>query len=57
MRCLTDIRAPFQQIHFLVRKAAHFVSYGTLGAFAFSPGVQLFPQRVHGSFSGRLWDY
>ena len=25
----------FQQIHFLIRKAAHFCSYGLLGAFAF----------------------
>jgi VanZ family protein len=27
--------ARFEQIHFLIRKAAHFCSYGLLGAFAF----------------------
>lgn len=35
----------FQQIHFLVRKAAHFVSYGTLGAFAFFSWRATFPAR------------
>jgi len=33
----------FQQIHFLVRKAAHFVSYGTLGALAFFSWRATFP--------------
>jgi VanZ family protein len=33
----------FQQIHFLVRKTAHFVSYGALGAFAFFSWRATFP--------------
>ena len=36
-------RHTFQEIHFLVRKAAHFVSYGTLGAFAFFSWRATFP--------------
>jgi VanZ family protein len=33
----------FQQIHFLVRKSAHFGSYGLLGAFAFFSWRATFP--------------
>jgi VanZ family protein len=35
----------FARIHFLVRKTAHFVSYGTLGAFAFFSWRATFPAR------------
>lgn len=35
----------FQEIHFLVRKTAHFVSYGTLGAFAFFSWRATFPMQ------------
>jgi VanZ family protein len=40
----------FQQIHFLVRKTAHFVSYGTLGAFAFFSWRATFPARPRWTF-------
>ncbi len=33
----------FQQVHFLVRKSAHFCSYGLLGAFAFFSWRATFP--------------
>jgi VanZ family protein len=33
----------FQQIHFLIRKSAHFCSYGLLGAFAFFSWRATFP--------------
>ena len=33
----------FEQIHFLVRKSAHFCSYGLLGAFAFFSWRATFP--------------
>jgi len=35
----------FEQIHFLVRKSAHFCSYGFLGALAFFPWRATFPAR------------
>jgi VanZ family protein len=40
----------FQEIHFLVRKTAHFVSYGTLGAFAFFSWRATFPARPRWTF-------
>jgi len=42
----------FQQIHFLVRKSAHFFSYGLLGAFAFFSWRATFPASRRWSF---LW--
>ena len=42
----------FQQIHFLVRKSAHFFSYGLLGAFAFFSWRATFPAPRRWSF---LW--
>ncbi|MBZ5507899.1 MAG: VanZ family protein [Acidobacteriia bacterium] len=40
----------FQQIHFFIRKTAHFVSYGTLGAFAFFSWRATFPARPRWTF-------
>jgi VanZ family protein len=42
----------FQQIHFLVRKSAHFGSYGLLGAFAFFSWRATFPAPRRWTF---LW--
>jgi VanZ family protein len=42
----------FQQIHFLVRKSAHFFSYGLLGAFAFFSWRATFPAPRRWTF---LW--
>ena len=40
----------FQQIHFLVRKSAHFCSYGLLGALAFFSWRTTWPARRRWSF-------
>lgn len=40
----------FQQIHFLVRKSAHFCSYGLLGALAFFSWRATWPARPRWSF-------
>ena len=42
----------FAQIHFLVRKSAHFCSYGLLGAFSFFSWRATFPAPVRWRF---LW--
>lgn len=44
----------FQQIHFLVRKSAHFCSYGLLGAFAFFSWRATFPARPRWTFRWSL---
>lgn len=40
----------FQQIHFLIRKAAHFCSYGFLGALAFFSWRATLPARPRWTF-------
>lgn len=40
----------FQQIHFFIRKAAHFGSYGLLGAFAFFSWRATLPARPRWTF-------
>ena len=40
----------FQQIHFLIRKGAHFGSYGLLGALAFFSWRATFPARPRWTF-------
>lgn len=40
----------FQQIHFLIRKSAHFCSYGFLGALAFFSWRATFPARPRWTF-------
>jgi VanZ family protein len=42
----------FEQIHFLIRKSAHFCSYGLLGAFSFFSWRATFPAPVRWRF---LW--
>ncbi|HXO37621.1 MAG TPA: VanZ family protein [Candidatus Acidoferrum sp.] len=44
----------FQQIHFLIRKSAHFCSYGFLGALAFFSWRTTFPARPRWTFRWSL---